>query len=80
LKSTAGNLTVTGTINANDGYFAGELRSKSGFFEGSITAKSGKIGGFNISENELTSEKTYIEIIDGQESYLPNITLNGTTG
>ena len=80
LKSTAGNLTVTGTINANDGYFAGELRSKSGFFEGSITAKSGKIGGFNISENELTSEKTYIEIVDGQESYLSNITLNGTTG
>ena len=80
LKSTAGNLTVTGTINANDGYFAGELRSKSGFFEGSVTAKSGKIGGFNISEDKLTSEKTYIEIVNGQENYLPNITLDGTTG
>jgi hypothetical protein len=59
-----GNLTITGTINANNGYFAGELRSKSGFFEGSITAKSGKIGGFNILEDKLTSEKTYIKIID----------------
>lgn len=75
-----GNLTVTGTINANNGYFAGELRSKSGFFEGSITAKSGKIGGFNILEDKLTSEKTYIKIIDEQETYLPNITLDGTTG
>ena len=64
LYSTNGNLTVIGTINANNGYFAGELRSKSGFFEGSITAKSGKIGGFNILEDKLTSEKTYIKVID----------------
>ena len=80
LYSTNGNLTVIGTINANDGYFAGELRSKSGFFEGSIAAKSGKIGGFNILEDKLTSEKTYIKVIDEQEIYLPNITLDGTTG
>lgn len=80
LYSTNGNLTVIGTINANNGYFAGELRSKSGFFEGSITAKSGKIGGFNILEDKLTSEKTYIKVIDEQEIYLPNITLDGTTG
>ena len=80
LYSTNGNLTVIGTINANNGYFAGELRSKSGFFEGSITAKSGKIGGFNILEDKLTSEKTYIKVIDDQEIYLPNITLDGTTG
>ena len=81
LYSTNGNLTVIGTINANDGYFAGELRSKSGFFEGTITAKSGKIGGFIISEDKLISEKTYISnIIDGQEVLSPNITLNGTTG
>lgn len=80
LYSTNGNLTVIGTINANNGYFAGELRSKSGFFEGSITAKSGKIGGLNILEDKLTSEKTYIKVIDEQEIYLPNITLDGTTG
>lgn len=80
LYSTNGNLTVIGTINANNGYFAGELRSKSGFFEGSITAKSGKIGGFNILEDKLTSEKTYIKVVDEQEIYLPNITLDGITG
>lgn len=81
LYSTNGNLTVIGTINANDGYFAGELRSKSGFFEGTITAKDGKIGGFIISEDKLVSEKTYISnVIDGQEILSPNITLNGTTG
>ena len=80
LYSTNGNLTVIGTINANDGYFAGELRSKSGFFEGSIAAKSGKIGGLNILEDKLTSEKTYIKVIDEQEIYLPNIILDGSTG
>ena len=80
LYSTNGNLTVIGTINANNGYFAGELRSKSGFFEGSITAKSGKIGGLNILEDKLTSEKTYIKVIDEQEIYLPNIILDGSTG
>ena len=79
-SADTGNLTVTGTINANSGYFAGELRSKSGYFEGSITAKSGKIGGFNILEDKLTSEKTYIKVVDEQETYLPNITLDGTTG
>lgn len=79
-SADTGNLTVTGTINANSGYFAGELRSKSGYFEGSITAKSGKIGGFNILGDKLTSEKTYIKVINEQETYLPNITLNGTTG
>ena len=79
-SADTGNLTITGTINANGGYFAGELRSKSGYFEGSITAKSGKIGGFNISEDKLTSEKTYVKVVDGQETYLPNITLDGTTG
>ena len=81
LYSTNGNLNVIGTINANDGYFAGELRSKSGFFEGTITAKDGKIGGFIISDDKLTSEKTYISnVTDGQEILSPNITLNGTTG
>ena len=80
LKSTAGNLEITGTIYANDGYFAGELRSTSGFFEGSITAKSGKIGGFSISEDKLVSEKTYLIIEDGGEKNIPNITLDGTNG
>ena len=79
-SANTGNLTITGTINANNGYFAGELRSKSGFFEGTITAKSGKIGGFNILEDKLTSEKTYIKVVEEQEIYLPNITLDGTTG
>lgn len=79
-SADTGNLTVTGTINANNGYFAGELRSKSGYFEGSIAAKSGKIGGLNILEDKLTSEKTYIKVVDEQETYLPNITLDGTTG
>ena len=81
LYSTNGNLTVIGTINVNDGYFAGELRSKSGFFEGTITAKDGKIGGLIISDDKLISEKTYISnVIDGQEILSPNITLNGITG
>lgn len=80
LKSTAGNLEITGTIYANSGYFAGELRSTSGFFEGSITAKSGKIGGFNISEDSLTSEKTHLIDEDGIERSIPNITLDGING
>ena len=81
LQSTKGNLVVTGTINANDGYFAGELRSRSGYFEGSITAKNGKIGGFVISEDELISQKNYISKVENdQEIFSPNIVLNGTTG
>lgn len=80
LQSTRGNLVVTGTINANDGYFAGELRSRSGYFEGSIAAKSGKIGGFVISENELASEKKHIQIKNGQELIAPNIILDGVNG
>lgn len=81
LSSTNGNLVVTGTVNANNGYFAGELRSESGFFRGEITAKSGDIGGFIISEEKLTSKKTYISGIENnQEIFSPNIVLNGTTG
>ena len=80
LQSTRGNLVVTGTINANDGYFAGELRSRSGYFEGSIAAKSGKIGGFVISENELASEKKHTQIKNGQELIVPNVILDGVNG
>lgn len=79
-SADTGNLTVTGTIQADAGYFAGELRSKSGFFEGTITAKSGKIGGFNILEDRLTSEKTHVKVIDEQDTYIPNIILDGTNG
>ena len=81
LESTRGNLIVTGTINANDGYFAGELRSETGYFKGSITATEGLIGGFVISDNKLQSSKTYISKVDGnQEIFLPNIVLDGING
>lgn len=81
LSSTNGNLVVTGTVNANNGYFAGELRSESGFFRGEITARSGDIGGFIISEEKLASKKTYVSSIEnGEEIFSPNIVLNGTTG
>jgi hypothetical protein len=51
LKSTNGNLTITGTINANDGYFRGKLEGASGSFSGDVEATSGKIGGFIIKED-----------------------------
>lgn len=77
LKSTSGDLTVTGTINANAGYFRGKLEGASGSFSGEVIAEKGKIGGFIIAENKLQSEAGFSDA-DGQDT--PNVILEGTTG
>lgn len=77
LKSTSGDLIITGTINANAGYFRGKLEGASGSFSGEVVAESGKIGGFIIAENKLYSEAGFSDD-DGQDT--PNVVLEGTTG
>src|SRR3990167_7961763 len=37
-----------GTIEANNGYFRGDVTGATGTFTGTITATTGAIGGFNI--------------------------------
>lgn len=69
-----GNLTIKGTVYANDGEFTGKVIATSGEFTGTIKANNGTIGGFNINENFLTS----IGKINNTES--PSIILNGTNG
>lgn len=70
---TDGDLTLTGTINADNGYFKGELQGASGSFTGNIKANGGEIGGFEIQENLLRSSA-----VDDQLE--PLIILNGNEG
>ena len=41
--SAAGNVTVKGTINADAGYFKGELQGATGTFSGSLTSNDNKV-------------------------------------
>lgn len=64
------NGSFSGELKGATGIFSGELQGATGIFTGSITAQSGTIGGFEISNDKLSSikkgddEKSYI-ILDG---------------
>lgn len=64
------NGSFSGELKGATGIFSGELQGATGVFTGSITAQSGTIGGFEISNDKLSSikkgddEKSYI-ILDG---------------
>lgn len=64
------NGSFSGELRGATGIFSGELQGATGVFTGSITAQSGTIGGFEISNDKLSSikkgnnEKSYI-ILDG---------------
>lgn len=66
--SSTGNLVITGTVHANDGYFKGRIEAEEGFFKGdidatgSIQATGGSIGGFEIQEGRLISSNKNIEL------------------
>lgn len=67
-----GDLTLTGTIEAENGYFKGELKGASGDFIGKITANEGEIGGFVIKDNRLHSlavdeQQNSLIVLDGGE-------------
>lgn len=64
------NGSFSGELKGATGIFSGELQGATGVFTGSITAQSGTIGGFEISNDKLSSikkgndEKPYI-VLDG---------------
>ena len=64
------NGSFSGELKGATGIFSGELQGATGVFTGSITAQSGTIGGFEISNDKLSSikkgddEKSYI-VLDG---------------
>lgn len=57
-----GNLTIVGSIYADNGYFRGEVHATSGTFEGAIKSKQGQIGGFEISDYSITSINGTIQL------------------
>lgn len=71
---TEGNLIITGEIYATNGKFTGEVQATSGSFNGIIEAKGGSIGGFEISENFLSSKAK------NSSTNSSLIVLNGSTG
>ena len=68
--SNTGNLTITGTVYANNGYFKGRIEAEEGYFKGNIEAigtiqaTGGLIGGFEIQEKKLVSRECNV-ILDG---------------
>ena len=64
-----GNLIIKGIIQADGGYFNGDITGSTGTFSGTLQAKEGLIGGFKINENSLYSNEDE-----------PNLILNGNTG
>lgn len=77
-----GDLTLAGTINADSGYFKGELKGASGDFTGKIKANEGEIGGFTIKDNQLRSlavdeQSNSMIVLDGGQGsiYAKNISL-----
>lgn len=79
-----GSGKFTGTIEATNGYFSGELRGASGQFSGIIQANEGEIGGWIIGENGLYSKatsdnKSLIELL-GAEGVINAQTINLGTG
>lgn len=67
------NGSFSGELKGATGIFSGELQGATGIFTGSITAQSGTIGGFEISNDKLSSIKKG----DDEKSY---IVLDGTNG
>lgn len=67
------NGSFSGELRGATGIFSGELQGATGVFAGSITAQSGTIGGFEISNDKLSSIKKG----DDEKSY---IVLDGTSG
>lgn len=67
------NGSFSGDLKGATGIFSGELQGATGVFTGSITAQSGTIGGFEISNDKLSSIKKG----DDEKSY---IVLDGTNG
>lgn len=67
------NGSFSGELKGATGIFSGELQGATGVFTGSITAQSGTIGGFEISNDKLSSIKKG----DDEKSY---IVLDGTSG
>ncbi len=67
------NGSFSGELRGATGIFSGELQGATGVFTGSITAQSGTIGGFEISNDKLSSIKKG----DDEKSY---IVLDGTSG
>lgn len=67
------NGSFSGELKGATGIFSGELQGATGIFTGSITAQSGTIGGFEISNDKLSSIKKG----DNEKSY---IVLDGTNG
>ena len=49
-----GNLTISG-LTAVDGNFTGTINATNGYFSGEIHSGSGEIGGFKLFDNKLTS-------------------------
>lgn len=64
-----GNLTIKGTVYADDGYFSGTLNAATGTFSGTITAAAGNIGGFIINEHSISSEDDSLVL---KSSYVSN--------
>lgn len=67
------NGSFSGELKGATGIFSGELQGATGVFTGSITAQNGTIGGFEISNDKLSSIKKG----DDEKSY---IVLDGTNG
>lgn len=67
------NGSFSGELKGATGIFSGELQGATGVFTGSVTAQSGTIGGFEISNDKLSSIKKG----DDEKSY---IVLDGTNG
>lgn len=51
------NGSFSGELKGATGIFSGELQGATGVFTGNITAQSGTIGGFEISNDKLSSIK-----------------------
>ena len=58
-----GNLTLKGSVHAENGYFNGEVHATSGDFNGNINALGGTIGGFQIVSN---NNESYLISTNGQ--------------
>lgn len=67
------NGSFSGELRGATGIFSGELQGATGVFTGSITAQSGTIGGFEISNDKLSSIKK-------GDDEKPYIVLDGTNG
>lgn len=67
------NGSFSGELKGATGIFSGELQGATGVFTGSITAQSGTIGGFEISNDKLSSIKK-------GDDEKPYIVLDGTNG